>query len=50
MAGSVAHAYYKEIPKEFLIESFKLLDEKLIDIVCKFTISYIDSNFGDIFE
>jgi len=45
MAGSIAHAYYKNIPNALINECFKIMPEKLIDLVCKFMIYYVDDDF-----
>jgi ADP-ribosylglycohydrolase len=45
MAGSIAHAYYKEIPDEFVKECFIRMPDELIDIVCKFMVHYVDKDF-----
>jgi len=45
MSGSIAHAYYKDIPKEFVKECFKRMPDELIGIVCKFMIHYVDKDF-----
>jgi len=45
MAGSIAHAYYKEIPEEFVKECFRRMPEELIDLTCKFMVRYVDREF-----
>ena len=45
MAGAIAHAYYKEMPVEFVKECFMRMPDELIDLVCKFTVHYIDEDF-----
>jgi ADP-ribosylglycohydrolase len=45
MAGSLAHAYYKDIPDELMKECFKVMPDHLIEIVCKFMVKYVDREF-----
>ena len=45
MAGSIAHAYYKNVPDEFVNECFKRMPDELIDTVCKFMVHYVDKDF-----
>jgi ADP-ribosylglycohydrolase len=45
MAGSIAHAYYKDIPDEFVKECFVRMPDELIDIVCKFMVHHVDKDF-----
>ena len=45
MTGSIAHAYYKYIPDEFINECFKRMPDKLINLVCKFMVNYVDKDF-----
>lgn len=45
MAGSIAHAYYKDIPEHFLKECFSKMPDELIKVVCKFMVRYVDKDF-----
>lgn len=45
MAGSIAHAYYKDVPNDFVKECFKRMPDELIDVVCRFMVHYVDRNF-----
>jgi ADP-ribosylglycohydrolase len=45
MAGSIAHAYYKDVPDEFVRECFARMPDELIDVVNDFMSSYVDEDF-----
>lgn len=42
MAGSIAHAYYRDIPPAFIEQSFRVMPQELIDLTCAFMRTYID--------
>jgi ADP-ribosylglycohydrolase len=45
MAGSIAHAYYKDVPDELINECFVRMPDELIETVCKFMVKYVDKDF-----
>ena len=45
MAGSIAHAYYKDVPQEFIDEALSRVPSDLVDTIKDFMIKYVDNSF-----
>jgi len=45
MAGSIAHAYYKDIPQGIIDEAFSRIPNDLADITCEFMKKYVNKDF-----